>query len=105
MNAPAEFDVTDEPDRPRLVLRGDWTAEAAVAAGPRLATALRHRAAPHIDLTAVGRIDTAGAHAILRALGGRIDPTRLHARPATVRLLELVETAMAAKSEPAPGSL
>ena len=100
MNAPAEFDVTDEPDRPRLVLRGDWTAEAAVAAGPRLATALRHRAAPHIDLTAVGRIDTAGAHAILRALGGRIDPTRLHARPATARLLELVETAMAAKAKP-----
>jgi phospholipid/cholesterol/gamma-HCH transport system permease protein len=100
MSAPAEFDVTDGPDRPRLTLRGDWTSEEAVGVGVRLASAIQGRADADIDLTPVGRIDTAGAHAILRALGGRIDPARLHARPATARLLELVETAMAAKAEP-----
>lgn len=100
MTAAAEFEVTEGPDRLQLVLRGNWTAEAAVEAGGRLAAALRNRPAPQIDLSAIGRLDTAGAHAILRAVGGRIDPADLSARPATVRLLELVETAMAVKPEP-----
>jgi phospholipid/cholesterol/gamma-HCH transport system permease protein len=53
-----------------------------------------------LDLSQIGRCDTAGAYGLLRAAAGARQPPRLIARPEVSRLLELVERAL--KAEPTP---
>jgi phospholipid/cholesterol/gamma-HCH transport system permease protein len=55
-----------------------------------------------LDLGKVHRLDTAGAHALVRVLGPDFDRSRIAARPENLRLLELVSTAVTARPAPAP---
>jgi phospholipid/cholesterol/gamma-HCH transport system permease protein len=82
------------------VLTGDWTAVALGDAGVRLDALLRSEQGLGLDLTQIGRCDTAGAFAIVRASEGRTDPKVLHASARTRRLLELVGHGL--KADPVP---
>ena len=98
-DSPAEFSVEQAGEARTAILSGDWTAVSLGDAGPRLSMALRQETVA-LDLTQIGRCDTAGAFAIVRATGGRFDPETLAAAPTIARLLALVATASRARPVP-----
>jgi phospholipid/cholesterol/gamma-HCH transport system permease protein len=91
---PAEFSVRTEGERPTVALTGDWTANGLADAQARLAEALRAAGDPVVDIREVRRLDTAGAYALVRAVGHDYDLKRVEARPDAARLLELVGAAV-----------
>lgn len=97
MQSPAEFKVAPGADGPTIALSGYWTAEQMGPAARDLPRALKEPGTPSFDLAAVGRLDTAGAFAILRAAGERFDLARVQGRPEMLRLLELVKNAAQTK--------
>jgi len=105
MENAADFDVaradkTSAVGGRTAVLTGDWTAVAMGDAGARLDQLLHGEQGLGLDLTKIGRCDTAGALAIVKASEGRTDPSALAAAPRTKRLLELVSRGL--KAEPVP---
>jgi phospholipid/cholesterol/gamma-HCH transport system permease protein len=100
MPDPADFSLKRSADRATAVLTGDWTAIAMGASGRGLAEAMQGVRDVELDLTGVDQIDTAGAHAVLRAAGGVIAPERIKARAETLRLLHLVGAALSAERAP-----
>ena len=94
MEKPAEFSVKDAGERPTVALTGDWTANNLGDAPPRLAQALKARGDIGVDIRKVRRLDTAGAYALVRAVGQDFDPKQVQARPESKRLLELVAAAV-----------
>jgi len=73
-----------------VVLTGDWTALTLGRGASRLASALKSQKNLQVDLCDIGRCDTAGAFAILRASQGRLAPDGLQAPPGVARLFDLV---------------
>lgn len=100
MDSPAEFDVRAEGGARRVFLKGDWTAASIGRAANLLADALKRDTQLGVDMNEVGRCDTAGAFAVLRAGGGRLTKETVAAPPRVTRLLELVEHVM--PKTPAP---
>ena len=99
MDRPAEFSLSTSAQGPRLSLAGDWVAAQLEGAEERLADAVRGGSPKDLtlDLTQVGRMDTAGAYAVLRATGEEFDAAKVEGRPETLRLLELVREAKTTK--------
>lgn len=95
MDRPADFSLSTSANGPQLSLTGDWTAIHLGGADTALAQAARDAAADRLtlDLSQVHRLDTAGAYAILSAVGEDFDLGRVTARPENLRLLQLVHTA------------
>jgi len=92
---PAEFSVqatAGEP--PTVVLSGDWTANNLGDAPARFGQAVKARGDIVVNIRKVGRLDTAGAYAIVRAVGPDFDLKAVLARPESERLLELVGQAV-----------
>ena len=100
MDSAAEFNVEKTTQGQTAILSGDWTAVSLGDAGPRLGRALTETHDIGLDLTGIGRCDTAGAFAIVRATGGRLDPQTVKAAPTVRRLLDLVTHA--ARAAPVP---
>lgn len=92
-------------DRPRLVLSGDWVVMRLAAVEEKLAQLCDISAAQgldQVDLSHIGRLDTAGAFVIdrtLRALDG--EPVLIGAREETAALLHQART-LATQEEHAP---
>ena len=77
MMNPADFSLTyDQTGRAATQTR-DWTAVDLGDAGARLLEEMRHERGFTLDLTQIGRCDTAGAYAIVRASEARRDPGAL----------------------------
>ena len=93
MEKPADFQLLPATDRPTAALTGDWTTGQMGDAGARLTHTLRGIKDLAFDLSGVGRMDTAGAFAIVRAAGSDFSMDRVAGRPESRRLLELVENA------------
>ena len=95
MDRPADFSLEETPEGRTAVLSGDWTATATEAGdiARRLVDAGAGGGLGNVDLTGVRRMDTAGAYAVLLAMGERTGEEHIKARPETRRLLELVKTA------------
>ena len=102
MERPADFSLMDADDGRKAVLSGDWTATSTGDAAQRLAAAVESDGLKGVDMTPVGRLDTAGAFALIRALRDVLPSDRIQARPETVRLLELVGEAAAEKPAKRP---
>jgi phospholipid/cholesterol/gamma-HCH transport system permease protein len=103
MDAPADFSLRTSAQGPELTLSGDWTAERLGQADAGLANAARSAGdAVRLDLTGVPRLDTAGAYAILCAVGPGFDLARVQARPESLRLLQLVAEARTARPAAPP---
>jgi phospholipid/cholesterol/gamma-HCH transport system permease protein len=100
MHSPAAFTIEPLGAERRAVLSGDWTAVALVDAGARLRKALEGSDLIAIDLSTVGRCDSAGALAIIRACEGRFDLSAVTASPGVKRLLELVGAAIQVNRPP-----
>jgi len=100
MNGPATFNVQTREGQRWVTISGDWTAISLGRGASRLSTALRGQKNVHFDLSEIGRCDTAGAFAILRAGQGKLDANGLHAPASVARLFDLVSHAIAAPSKP-----
>ncbi len=95
MPSPAAFAAAPNGSGGQVSLSGDWTAAALADAGARLKHDFGDTAGVAFDLSGVGRCDTAGALAIVRAAKGRLDLSKLTAREGVVRLITLVASAEA----------
>jgi phospholipid/cholesterol/gamma-HCH transport system permease protein len=104
MDRAAAFSLSTSAKGSQLTLSGDWTAAHMAGADLRLADAAKDAAAGgvSVDLKDVHRLDTAGAYAVLRALGEGFDLAHVSARPESLRLLELVHAARTTKATPTP---
>ncbi len=100
MSKPADFKLQQGETGARVGLTGDWTAEGMGEADNRLAGILDGSKAVTIDLMGLGRCDTAGAYAILRAIEGCAGGGTIVATPQMRRLLDLVSAAI--EAEPTP---
>jgi phospholipid/cholesterol/gamma-HCH transport system permease protein len=90
MDTPADFDIVQRPGAPAAVaLRGDWTATGLGHVGVRLPQEVKARDGLALDVSGLGRFDTAGAFAVLRALGDG-EVSGLEARPDVASLLQFV---------------
>ena len=106
MDDPADFRLLEAEGGLRAELTGDWTSRTLGAAADRLRTEIAGRRPKVLDLTRVGRCDTSGAFAVVRAAQGDPAGPRMVARPETQRLLDLVSRPRAAELAPPPkGSL
>lgn len=95
MEHPADFSVTEDGGAAAVILTGDWTSSTMQPAADGLVHDFANRRGLAFDLSGIGRMDTAGAFAVIRAAGGQLDPARVKARPETLRLLTLVGAAAA----------
>jgi phospholipid/cholesterol/gamma-HCH transport system permease protein len=93
METPAQFQMQAATDRPTAMLSGDWTTNLLEGVGDSLRRELRGRRGVTLDLTGVRRMDTAGAFALVSALGDDFDLEQVVARPESKRLLQLVDEA------------
>ena len=100
MSQAADFHVEDRDRGKVAVLTGDWTAVDMAAANDRLATVLADQDGVAVDLSQVGRCDTTGAFAVLRAAREAAHPGRIIAPPAIERLFEMVHKATSAPPTP-----
>ncbi|HEY3796831.1 MAG TPA: ABC transporter permease [Caulobacteraceae bacterium] len=98
MDEPADFRLSQTASGRTAVCTGDWTAVRMGEANERLERALSGLSHVTVDLTSVGRCDTAGAHGLLKAAKLTADTPQFVARPEITRLLELVDHAQ--KYEP-----
>ena len=104
MEHPADFQLLEADGRLKAELTGDWTSRTLGDAPDRLRGALSARRPVVVDLRQVGRCDTSGAFAVVRAAGDAKTP--IEARPETERLIELVSRAREKEAPPPPpGSL
>ena len=94
MEKPAEFSVRTAGERPTVALSGDWTANNLGDVAARLARAVEEGGQVAVDIRKVRRLDTAGAYALVRAVGQDYDLKTVLARPESERLLELVGAAV-----------
>jgi phospholipid/cholesterol/gamma-HCH transport system permease protein len=90
MTATADFTIERAADGAVLVLKGDWTSLALGRVGGRLAQALAGAKATRLDLTELGRFDTAGAFELTRVAGVDLETAGVNARPDVQRLVNLV---------------
>ena len=94
MEKPAALKLETADGRLNAILTGDWTATQLGEAAGGLRDGLKGADNLALDLLRVRRMDTAGAHAVVRAVGPGFDLTRIQARPETKRLIELVDKAV-----------
>ena len=94
MEKPAALKFETADGRLHAILTGDWTATQLGDAAGALREGLKGAGDLGLDLMRVRRMDTAGAHAVVRAVGPGFDLTRIQARPETRRLIELVDKAV-----------
>ena len=88
-----------------VLLTGDWTALGLGRAGERLGREMKGASAGRLDLSRLGRFDTAGAFAVHRAVALDLAAVNDDARPDVGRLLALVgEADKPQPPRPAPGS-
>ncbi|MGH6958150.1 MAG: MlaE family ABC transporter permease [Caulobacteraceae bacterium] len=96
----ADFSLSEDAEGRTAVCTGDWTAMRLGTAGERLSEALAATPAARLDLTTIGRCDTAGAYGLLKAAAAAPAEPKLVARPEVMRLLDLVERARRSERTP-----
>lgn len=89
---PAKYRVEgEEGGRTALVLIGDWTSRSLGKIPRRLASELRGRTLDSVDISELGRFDTAGALAIVQAHHGALPRSGWKDRPEVERVVQVVE--------------
>ena len=102
MDTAADFSLEPSDAGQCAVLTGDWTAMGLGNAGERLRHTLSGASGITLDLRDVGRMDTAGAFAVVKAAQASEALGEPVARPETRRLLDLVSDAVRAGTAPHP---
>lgn len=96
----ATLSCSSATDHLRVVLRGDWSARTLGGAAKSLSELLDNAANVCLDLTEVGRFDTAGAYAVVIATRRQRVPADIHAAPATLELIARVTRALEEIADP-----
>jgi len=89
--AGADFQIEDDGPGLTLRLTGDWTATELGRISARLDDELRERCVDAVDLTDMGRFDTAGALAIVQAANCVLPQSAWVQRPEAGRIYAVVE--------------
>jgi phospholipid/cholesterol/gamma-HCH transport system permease protein len=97
METAADFKIEPGADGPTVSLSGSWTAERIGAAGQALTRAVAGERKINFDLGGAGRLDSAGAYALIKAAGPAFDLGRVRGRPETLRLMKLIAEAASRK--------
>ena len=100
MTKPADFQLSRRNGEAVLALSGDWTSIGLGKAGSRLSDAVKDSPPKAVDLSALGRFDTAGAYELARVARLRPGAPGLDARPDAARLVELVGEPSAPTRQP-----
>lgn len=87
---PADFRLLDADGGLKAELIGDWTSRTMGGAADRLRAEFASRRPKLVDMTQMGRCDTSGAYAIVRAAETEGAKAKIKARPETQRLIDLV---------------
>ena len=99
----AAFQILTGPTGPTVALSGDWTSLTLDEQAIGLRDAVSGMSgSPRLDLADLGRLDTAGAYAILRAVHSAGAPAGADARPDVARLFELVRPTIDEEESAAP---
>ncbi|CAN5241800.1 ABC transporter permease [soil metagenome] len=94
---PAQFEFGRNGEE--LAVTGDWTSVGMGRAADRLERAMQKGVARRVNVSGLGRIDTAGAYAILHATG--LDASSLSGeRDDVARLMQLVQAAVPKRPPP-----
>jgi len=89
---PATFRIEARPEgRTSLALIGDWTSRSLGKVPLNLAAGLRGRSIDELDITDLGRFDTAGALAMVQAQDHALPLAGLAGRPEVERIVRLVQ--------------
>ena len=88
---PADFQLDDSGDGKVLRLIGDWTTTGVGPAARRLAGRLGPETLKGLDLSDLGRFDTAGALTLIHAAPGLLPSDAWSARPEAGRIFAMVE--------------
>jgi phospholipid/cholesterol/gamma-HCH transport system permease protein len=99
MTTPANFKINGGQGAGVLALTGDWTSMGLGRVGGRLAEQVRRAKPAGLDLSGLGRFDTAGAYELSQIAGLAHDAAGLDARPDVQRLIALVAEAVPAKRQ------
>lgn len=102
--AAADFQIEDGGPGLTLRLTGDWTATELGRISRRLDDELHERAVDAVDLTDLGRFDTAGALAIVQAANCILPPSAWTQRPEAGRTYAMVEKLERESAGPPPRS-
>ena len=99
----AAFELLTGPAGPSVALSGDWTSLTLGEEATGLRSALIGAGGrPQVDLAGLGRLDTAGAYAILSAIHPAPAPAAAPDRPDVARLFELVRPTIGEEEPGAP---
>ena len=99
--ATADFQIDEGEGRLTLRLVGDWTATSLGRISRRLDDTLHQRCIDAVDLSELGRFDTAGALALVQASNSSVPKSAWADRPEAGRIYQMIE-ALERKSMPAP---
>lgn len=102
--AAADFQIEDGGPGLTLRLTGDWTATELGRISRRLDDELQDRCVDAVDLTDMGRFDTAGALAIVQAANCILPPSAWTQRPEAGRTYAMVEKLERESAGPPPRS-
>lgn len=94
MDQPADFRLNKTGRGAVLALSGDWTATGLGRIAARLAGVLRGSPPTDLDLSGLGRFDTAGAYTLMRAAELPADAPGLKAREDVVAMMAMVQEGM-----------
>src|SRR3954468_1789819 len=100
----AAFQILTDRTGPTVKLSGDWTSLTLGEEALGLRSALRDaKGTARVELEALGRLDTAGAYAILSAIHPSQAPAAAPDRPDIARLFALVRPSIEGDAEPEGG--
>lgn len=88
---PADFDIAGKGDAVRLRLTGDWTTGGLGRAAGRLESALAGASSVELDISGLGRLDTAGALVLVQASRCSLPAEAWASRPEAGRIYAMVE--------------
>lgn len=100
--AAADFEIDDRDSTLTLRLSGNWTATELGRISTRLDDQLRERCVDAVDLSGLGRFDTAGALAIVQASNCVLPPEAWSQRPEAGRTYAMVEKLERESAGPPP---
>ncbi len=99
----ADFQIEDaKGDSTVQKLSGDWTTMSLGRAAVKLGAKLEGVSIEHVDLSDLGRFDTAGALALVQASNFSMPPDAFDARPEAGRIYAMVEALERQTAGPAP---
>lgn len=98
----ADFKVTRGADGPVVALSGDWVSASLGRAPERLLEQFGQRADTRFDISDLGRVDTAGAFALLRSTRCELPSDVFAERPETARLIDFIRDEARTERRPDP---